>query len=813
MDLLTRVTRATLRRPWLALAAGAVALVPAGWLASHLEFESSFTALLPESYQAVKDLKAGIERTGGSAFAVVAIGAQDRAEAERYADQLHQRLVDLPITRYVQSRLDVKFIEDRQLLYLSEARLEQLVEEVEEEIDARTIKGAGLDLGLDAPKEGEAQKEASPPTLDLSARFKEEAKKVNLPTDPYMVGKDGKYLYVFLALTGDAGNLGGAREAQAILERTAKALRDEGGFRKDLELRFSGSLVIRLEEDAFLQSDLKSASAIGFVAVVLLLVLYTRRPRTLILLSFPLLVGIAFTFAFAELAIGRLNIISGFLASILSGLGIEFAIHLYLRHLEERGRGQNVEDAALASMATTGRSLVGSAMTNAGAFFVVSFAGFQGFSEFGIIAGVGMLLTLVVTLVLFPALNVALERIRPMQVPPIKEGEADGLFVPTWLSTLVLVGLTAFFFFSVYQLAEGKVHFRTNWREIKGESPASDFDDYIIESLGGSFTQSLVLVDKRADLAAVEEVVKAIEERRKQAGKPVGITGTLSLDDLIPSGQAAKLEVIKRLDAQLDRIKPERLDEAGLKTLARARELTAVKAFDLPDVPPSLKQRFMTVNGEGSLVILRTNYSFYEHTQVVDWADEMDELRAELQHRGLETPIISENWLAGTVFKIIIGDGPFILLATLVVVFLVILVDFKSVPKAALVLSALLIGQISIAGAMALLHIELNFINAAILPIIVGVSIDNAMHIYHRFLEGGPESIPKVLRYTASATSLSSATNLMGFGAMIVAHHKGLRSVAELAILGIGLTFLSTSVYFPLALGALGKRLPWLSKH
>lgn len=811
MDLLTRVTRATLRRPGIALFLGLVALFPAGWLASHLEFESSFTALLPESYQAVKDLKAGIERTGGSAFAVVAVGAQDRAVAERYADALHQKLIALPITRYVESKLDITFIEDRQLLYLSEERLESLVEEVQEEIDARTIKGAGLDLGLDDPPANE--KAEPPPSIDLGAKFIEEAKKNNLPTDPYMVGKDGKYLYVFLALKGDTGNMGWARQAQATLEETAKALRDQGGFPKDLELRFSGSLVIRLEEDAFLQADLKTASAIGFCAVVLLLVVYTRRPRTLLLLSFPLLVGITFTFAFAELAIGRLNIISGFLASILSGLGIEFAIHLYLRHLEERGRGKGVDEAAEASMATTGRSLVGSALTNAGAFFVVSFAGFQGFSEFGVIAGVGMLLTLSVTLLLFPALNVALERIRPMKVPPIVDGEGDGLFVPRWLQAAVLAGMTGFFVFSVYQLSQGKVHFRTNWREIKGESPASDFDDYIIESLGGSFTQSLVLVEKRGDLAAVEEVVKAIEAKRKAAGKPVGITGTLSLDDLIPARQEAKLEWIQKLDAELARIKPERLDEAGQKTLARARQLTQVRPFDLPEVPDSLKQRFLTAQGEGSLVILRTNYLFYEHTQVVDWADEMDELRAELQQRGLETPIISENWLAGTVFKIIIGDGPFILLATLIVVFLVILLDFRSLGKAALVLSALMIGQISIAGAMALFGIELNFINAAILPIIVGVSIDNAVHIYHRFLEGGPDSIPKVLRYTASATSLSSATNLMGFGAMIVAHHKGLRSVAELAILGITLTFLSTSVFFPIALGVLGRRIPWLSKH
>lgn len=108
---------------------------------------------------------------------------------------------------------------------------------------------------------------------------------------------------------------------------------------------------------------------------------------------------------------------------------------------------------------------------------------------------------------------------------------------------------------------------------------------------------------------------------------------------------------------------------------------------------------------------------------------------------------------------------------------------------------------------MAVFDIELNFMNAAVLPIIVGVSVDNAIHIYHRFLESGPASIPMVLRQTGSAALLSSSANLAGFAALFVARNGGLRSVASLSVLGIIATVFTTTVIFPVALDWIGRRL------
>ncbi len=805
-DLFGRLSNTIARAPWRWLIAVLISLAPAAWMASQLPLEGSFTALLPEKDRAVLDLRAGIARTGGSAYTVVAVGAGDRPQAERYADALAVELRKNPDVRFVESRRELDFLRGRALYYLSGERLQQIVDDLADEIDQRTVDGAGLGIDLSDDAERAATATAAAPLVDLDRTIDEELTKADISSDPYSVGKDGKYLYVFVALRGNAGDLSQARVIQAAVESTAHELKKSGGYPAELELRFAGSLAVRLEDEAYLRSDLARASTLGFCAVVGLLVIYTRRPRTLVLLSVPLLAGIAWTFAFAWIAVGRLNIISGFLATILSGLGVEFGIHLLLRYVEARRRGEGIDEAQATSMRTTGRSLVGSGLTNAGAFFVVSFAGFEGFSEFGLIAGVGMILTLLLTLVAFPAVNLALERVKPMKIAPLSAAREDGIHVPKGVRAVILLMMPVMVLVSIVMMAQGEPKFRTNWREIKGESAASDFGDYITESLGQSFTQSAILLEDSARVPEVVKILDAHVERRKAAGLPIGVSSHLSVDDLVPPDQASKIELIGELAKQIARIKPERLDETQRQQLDKARELAAAQPFLLDQVPASLKQRLLTEDGKGTLVLLRTTYQFYESSELIAWAQELDELSDALRGAGIDAPIISENWIAGRIFQIITKDGPFILGATILVVFLVILADFRKLSHAALVMGALLCGITSVAGAMALLGMELNFMNVAVLPIVVGVSIDNAVHIYHRYLEEGPASIPLVLRHTVAATTLSSATNLMGFGAMIVAHHGGLRSVAELAILGVGLTFFSTSVFFPLALEWWGQR-------
>jgi hypothetical protein len=168
--------------------------------------------------------------------------------------------------------------------------------------------------------------------------------------------------------------------------------------------------------------------------------------------------------------------------------------------------------------------------------------------------------------------------------------------------------------------------------------------------------------------------------------------------------------------------------------------------------------------------------------------------------------MLSENWIAGEIFARIRDDAGFLSVATLLAVLLVLLLDLRRPLVSLGVLGSVLIGVVSMAGLAHLVGVRLNFMNVAILPICVSISLDNAIHVYHRWHEAGRGSIERVLRQTTRANALASATNLLGFLALVLTHHEGLRSVAAIATVGVLATYVSTTLWFPMVLDTLDRR-------
>lgn len=783
--LLERFARVTVRRPWLFVAFALVSAMPALLLASKLTLKSSFIDLLSQDDPEVMDLNRVLEKTGGLGFSTIAVPASDRPRAEAYAVALQRELEALPGVKFAQARLDVEYLEDRQLYYLSVDELRELTSGVKASIDHRVQKEAGMLLEDD---------EAPPP--DPLAKIKQEAEAKALGLEPFIVGSDQQYLYVLVGLEGAVGEMDETVRNQGEVERVANDL--QARTAPGLGIRFTGPVVNRRDDARFLQRDLTRAGLIGFGGVVLMVLLGTRRARSMLLLSAPLALGLTWTFAFAYVAVSHLNAVSGFLVSILSGLGIEYGIHLYKRYTEERRDGASAEEATVLMLRSTGGALLAACLVNAAVFAVVAVAGFRGFMEFGLIASVGMLLTMAATFALFPALNYLFDR----RWPVIGKSEVAPrpLRVPKLARNLVLAVVAVMCALSGHALATGKVRFHTDWRELGSDTPTSRFDAYVVSTLGESVTQVLLYMDEPTEIGVVRESVEAVRAQRKADGKPFNVVKVVGIDDVMPDDQEAKAVEIALLGHQLSRVKPAMIAEGERAIMDRARRMTQARPFSVADVPLTLRQRFITADGKGTMALITTDALLEDSDKLIDWSRQMGELRAEVKRRNVQGALASENAIAGRIFRIIIESGPRILAATFAVVFLVLLVEFRKLTHALAVLSSVAVGMLLVTGGMALFGIELNFMNAAVLPIIVGVSLDNAIHIFHRFVEDGPESIPMVMRKTGAAALLSSATNAAGFAALFVAHNGGLRSVAALSVLGIAATVLTTTVVLPLVL-------------
>jgi predicted RND superfamily exporter protein len=82
-------------------------------------------------------------------------------------------------------------------------------------------------------------------------------------------------------------------------------------------------------------------------------------------------------------------------------------------------------------------------------------------------------------------------------------------------------------------------------------------------------------------------------------------------------------------------------------------------------------------------------------------------------------------------------------------------------------------------GLLGPLGLSLNLANFFAVPMLLGLGIDSAIHVLHRW-KRDPEGLPATL----TATAFTGVTTAIGFGALILADHRGLASLGWAMLIG-----------------------------
>src|SRR5262249_19242525 len=176
-----------------------------------------------------------------------------------------------------------------------------------------------------------------------------------------------------------------------------------GASARGLEVGLSGDIESAIEERAALENDLIWATALCVLLVCSVVVAFYGRLRAVPLMAAPALVGTCVAFGIAQLAFGYLNSSTAFLASIIVGNGINFAIIQLARYEEERKLGVVPEVALVRAVAATIRATAIAALAASISYGSLVLTRFRGFSQFGVIGGMGMVLAWLATVTVLPS--------------------------------------------------------------------------------------------------------------------------------------------------------------------------------------------------------------------------------------------------------------------------------------------------------------------------------------------------------------------------------------------------------------------------
>lgn len=157
-------------------------------------------------------------------------------------------------------------------------------------------------------------------------------------------------------------------------------------------------------------------------------------------------------------------------------------------------------------------------------------------------------------------------------------------------------------------------------------------------------------------------------------------------------------------------------------------------------------------------------------------------------------------------FRVVGNDGKNAAFLTIFVVFLLLWLDFRSFKYAIIAMLPLLAGVIWMVGLMYLVGMQLTVVNVMALPMILGIGIDDGVHIVHRWRIEGSKKIRQIFASTGKAIFLTSITTMLAFGSLVFSIWRGFSSLGGAMFIGVGACFLSTVIILSGIIGFLERK-------
>jgi predicted RND superfamily exporter protein len=156
--------------------------------------------------------------------------------------------------------------------------------------------------------------------------------------------------------------------------------------------------------------------------------------------------------------------------------------------------------------------------------------------------------------------------------------------------------------------------------------------------------------------------------------------------------------------------------------------------------------------------------------------------------------------------EVIGSDGSNAVLLTLGIVFLLLWLDFRSPGYALMAMIPLAMGVFWMVGLMKLFGMQLTVMNVMGLPMIIGIGIDDGVHIVHRLREEGRGKLQMIFSSTGKAVLLTSLTTMLAFGSLVFSVWRGFGHLGGALFLGVGACFLTTFLFLSGIIGFMERK-------
>ncbi len=869
-------------------------LISVIYTVENLQFQTGRSQLISEDQQYRKNFKKFREEFGDYDGLIVAAKGTNPDRLKEYMEALGSKLKSDPAHFMdIFYKINTDYFRDKFFLFLSEKEMDELCEKLQENEEmisrineeqslvnffrqinykiSKAMVGHLVSGLLDSG--GEEEKEEDPMDLSLINNILRQM-------DQWLEGEKN-FRSPWISFLNEGGKNSGegylASPNEAIYMMTVNPVENANGFAKSkaavellrahihsLKVTFpnvtagvTGSAALESDEMIASQQDTMKASLVALIGVTMCFVFAFRGLVKPFLAIIALVVSLCWTLGWTTLFIGHLSVISVVFITILIGLGIDFGIHLIMRYEEERIKNSSsVERALERAILGTGKGILVGATTTALAFYTMAFADFLGIVELGLIAGSGVLLSLVSMLVFLPAMLLIVER-KVFRIKLFALWNRPEITLHLSLlkrmhefpKLLLAVGAVGALF-SVYHFSDLKFDYnllrlqnkatesvrfemdiinnaeRSTWygaiianslkearrlkKELKNLPTVSDVESILsvypdnqeekirmVRTKAESMPKFEALAEETEESVSIKRLAKTLNkihfklrdendtwspEKKPEEGSIR--EARMLMEKILDKLDKMKKEAVPPLSQYQDRLFEDYRDKFG-NLLAGMNPTPIV----LEKLPKPMKDRFIGKTGKYLLQV-------YPKENIWD-REPLDRFIADLRsldpnatglaiQAGESARLMKEGYVQGGIYA-------------LFTIVLITFFSFKKLKNSILAMLPLFVGFVWMISLMEIFDLRFNLANLVILPLIIGIGVDNGVHIVARYQEGDihdPVSI--IFMSTGKAIFLCSITTMIGFGSLMVASHYGIFSIGLLLSLGVGSCLAASTTILPI---------------
>lgn len=211
------------------------------------------------------------------------------------------------------------------------------------------------------------------------------------------------------------------------------------------------------------------------------------------------------------------------------------------------------------------------------------------------------------------------------------------------------------------------------------------------------------------------------------------------------------------------------------------------RPFGIADLPEPLRERWVADNG----------HELVEFVPAEDLNDNAAAARFVAAVRAVAPRATGLPVVYQEASRTIVSAFIEALSYALIMVTVLLLVLLRRVRDTALVIAPILFAAVMTAAVAVWLDLPFNFANIIALPLLIGVGVDNGIHIVHRMRTEPPSAGGPFATSTSRAVLASGLTTIASFGNLAFSGHVGMASMGQLLTIGMVVTLIATLILLP----------------